>query len=101
MIRALPIVIAGLAVLASSPALARNNGSNGSGTSEPAFAVRPVSDGELASVVGTGEYFGYSRAVARDEFESFNRLTGQVMPATFDNWLFDVASPLIISNLVR
>lgn len=85
--------------LSASPALAAANAPI---PAQSPFGVSAVSDEQLGNVRGAGlSREGYLRVAARENADTFNGLTGQIMPVTFDNWLNDVAAPLIVANLAR
>lgn len=65
------------------------------------FRTPSLPDGDLAEIYGTGTMYLNWRQSARDDFENFSRVTAQMMPVTFENWFNDVATPLIVDNLIR
>lgn len=69
---------------------------------ERAFAAEPVSDDELASSYGKA---APSRDFMRTAGASYStgdfQQTGATARVILDNWLTDVAAPLIFSNLAR
>lgn len=101
--RLLITVLAPLAALSfAMPAAASTTAVARSAPAGAAFGVAPLADANLAEVHGTGlARPDYLRRAARDEFESINRLTGETLPVTFDNWFADIGDALIISNQVR
>lgn len=106
--RFLLALIAGILVaFTATPAEAKaDNWSSGSswstrGYAADAFAQSPLADEELSAVHGTAVgSMDFMKNASRDHAVSYGSQTAGALSVQFDNWLNDVAAPLIADNLL-
>ena len=96
--RRFPLILSAAALLAPAAASAATPPRD----APRAFGAPPLTDAALAAFRGSGPPRAmFVRQEARDEFESFGRLTAQTLPVTFDNWFNAEGATLIAANVGR